>query len=285
MKNVNFAIREIGELYTLEFLISEFQRYGIRWNIYTIPYNSDLREYDSSSRLSKYEWVSVINWENGVDVNCVWFQTDISWRFEDRVKSCIDVYQVATCMDMDFGIDLSKFNTFDIVVSNVKINDKKPEKEYDSRMWEMLEKLPYSIAVVPRHPFPDWYLKGIKIPGNVTVIDKIWQLKWLCAKTSLTVMWLIFSNPEWEMDHSPLEATLNSNTISWTYGEIEDAYKDFYKSSGLVHQYGSFEESMGDIERLLNDPYLEDKLENKRKWIRNNRGLYIPEILNILLDK
>ncbi|MCH8518912.1 hypothetical protein LAT59_04085 [Candidatus Gracilibacteria bacterium] len=285
MKKVNFAIREIGELYTLEFLISEFQRYGIQWNIYTIPYNSDLREYDASSRLSKYEGVSVINGEDGVDVSCVGFQTDISGRFEDRVKSCIDVYQVATCMDMDFGIDLSKFSAFDIVVSNVKINDKKPEKEYDPRMWEMLGKLPYSIAVGPRHPFPDGYLTGIEIPDNVTVINQIGQLKGLCAKTSLTVMGLIFSNPEGEMDHSPLEATLNSNTISGTYGEIEDAYKDFYVSSGLVHQYGSFVESMGDIEGLINDPYLEDKLENKRKWIRNNRGLYMPEILDILLDK
>ena len=285
MKSINFAIREIGELYTLEFLISEFQRFSIQWNVYTIPYNSDLRVYSASSRLSRYDGVNVINWEKGVDVNCVWFRTDISWKFEDRVKSCIDVYQLATCMDMDFGIDLSKYDSFDIVVSNVKIKDKNPKKEYDSRMWEMLEKLPYSIAVVPRHPFPDWFLKGIEIPDNVTIINQIWQLKWLCAKTSLTVMGLIFSNPEWEMDHSPLEATLNSNAISWIYWEIEDAYKIFYASSWLVHQYGSFEESMGDISSLLVDPYLEDKLENKRKWIRNNRGLYLPKMLDILLDK
>lgn len=284
MKNVNFAIREIGELYSLDFLISEFQDHWINWNIYTIPYNSDLRLHDTSAHLRRHHGVNIINWEEGIKNDCIWFKTDISWKFEDRVESSIDVYTVATCMDMDFGIDVSQYDDFDIVVSNVKINDKKPEKEYDSRMWGMLGKLPYKIAVVPRHPFPDWYLDWILIPDNVTIINQIGQLKWLCAKTSLTVMWLIFSNPEWEMDHSPLEATLNSNAISWTYGEIEQAYQDFYDSSWLVHQYRNFEDSFGDISWLLSDPYLDDKLENKRKWIRNNKGLCLPEILDTLLN-
>lgn len=284
MKNINFAIREIGELYTLDFLISEFRNHWINWNIYIIPYNSDLRLYDASAHLSRHQGVSVINWEEGVNNDCVWFKTDISWKFEDRVKSCIDVYTVATCIDMEFGIDSSRYDDFDIVVSNVKINDKKPEKEYNPQMWELLWKLPYKIAVVPRHPFPNWYLDWIFIPDNVTIINQVGQLRWLCSKTSLSVMWLIFSNPEWEMDHSPLEATLNSNAISGMYSKVEGAYQDFYSSSWLVHQYRNFEDSFDDISWLLSDPYLDDKLENKRKWIRNNKGLYLPEILETLLN-
>lgn len=152
---------------------------------------------------------------------------------------------------------------FDIIVSNVKINDKKEEKEYDPRMWELLWRLPYSVAVVPRHPYPDWFLDWVNIPNNVTIINKVWILKSLCANTSLVVMWLIFSNPDWEMDHSPLEATINSNAISWYYEEIEDAYKDFYLNSWLIHRYQNFEDSISDIPNLINDINLKEKLEKK----------------------
>jgi hypothetical protein len=34
--------------------------------------------------------------------------------------------------------DYTNSTKYDIVVSNVKINDKRKEKEYDPRMWEML---------------------------------------------------------------------------------------------------------------------------------------------------
>jgi hypothetical protein len=97
-------------------------------------------------------------------------------------------------------------------------------------------------------------------------------------------MWLIFSNPEWESDHSPLESTINSNAISWIYTKIEDAYTSFYESSWLIHWYKDFQDSIEDIPSLLNDPELIDKLENKKNWIKNNREQYLPEIENILLN-
>jgi transaldolase len=150
-------------------------------------------------------------------------------------------------------------------------------------MWELLWKLPYNIAVVPRHPFPEWFLDWINIPENVTIINKVWVLKSLCANTSLVVMGLIFSNKEWEMDHSPLEATINSNAISWFYDEIEDWYKDFYTNSWLIHRYNSFEESIDNISNLINDYKLKEKLEKKQIWIKKNKEKYLKEVLNILL--
>jgi hypothetical protein len=169
------------------------------------------------------------------------------------------------------------------VVSNVKINDKRKEKEYDPRMWEMLWKLPYSIAVIPRHPFPFWFLNWVNIPENITIINEIWVLKSLCTNTSLVVMWLIFSNPEWEMDHSPLEATINSNAISWYYDKVEDAYQDFYNNFWLIHRYKSFENSMPNIPNLINDTELQKKLKRKQLWIEQNKNKYLKEILDILL--
>lgn len=171
------------------------------------------------------------------------------------------------------------------MVSNVKINDKNKDKEYDPRMWELLWKLPYTVAVVPRHPFPEWFLDWINIPRNITIINKVWVLRYLCANTSLVVMGLIFSNPDWETDHSPLEATINSNAISGFYDNIEEAYTEFYDDSWLIHRYLTFEDSIGDIPYLISDPKLREKLENKRIWIIKNRQQYLERVLYILLNK
>ena len=284
MNKVNFAIREIWELYSLEFLISEFKKYWIKWNIYVTPFNSDLELFNVSKFLSKHKDINIIDWSKWIHEKCIWFRTDISWKFENQVQSCIDVYKLATCTDMTMDTDLNQIETFDIVVSNVKINDKKTEKEYNPKMWGMLWKLPYKIAVVPRHPIPNNFLNWVNIPNNITIINKVWVLRWLCAKTSLTVMWLIFSNPKWEMDHSPLEVTINSNTISWIYQKTEEAYKDFYNNSWLIHQYRDFHDSIEDIPNLINDEKLDEKLANKRKWIKNNRDIYLPKVLDILLN-
>jgi hypothetical protein len=280
MKNVNFAIREMWELYSLDFLISEFKEFWINWNIYVIPYNSDLEILNTSSFLEEHLNVNIINWSDWTWPNCIWFKTDISSKTKDGVSPEIDIYRLASCINMLWSSSEKKY---DIVVSNVKINDKNSDKEYDSKMWDLLWKLPYTVAVVPRHPFPKNFLHWIDIPKNVTIINKVWVLKELCKKTSLVVMWLIFSNTEWEMDHSPLEATINSNAISWSFGKIEDAYKDFYNNNWLIHKYNTFWDSIKDIPTLINDSNLKEKLEKKENRIKSNREEYLPKVLNILL--
>jgi hypothetical protein len=45
-KVVNFAIREMGEVYAIDKIISLLQDYDISWIIHTIPYNSDLRLFN-----------------------------------------------------------------------------------------------------------------------------------------------------------------------------------------------------------------------------------------------
>ncbi|MFA5917691.1 MAG: hypothetical protein WC850_05660 [Candidatus Gracilibacteria bacterium] len=284
MKNINFVVREIGEIYSLDFIISEFLKYGIKWNVYVVPYNSDLKLMNVSDIFSKYQNVSVINGENGLNQKCLGFKTDISGKYEKCIKSEIDVYKLASCMPSDLGINLDSVERYEIIVSNVKINDKNPNKEYNPQMWQLLGQLPYKIAVVPRHPFPHNFLNNIDIPKNVTIINKVGVLKSLCAKTSLVVMGKIFSNPEGEMDHSPLEATIRSNAISGYYSKIEKAYQKFYEESGLIHRYKSFSDSIEDIPELINDVNLYHKLENKKNWIEKNKQIYMSRVLNILLN-
>ncbi|MFZ4462035.1 MAG: hypothetical protein ACOYN2_06125 [Patescibacteria group bacterium] len=111
------------------------------------------------------------------------------------MRAVIDVQEVCACVDS--GSQSSSTKYYDIVVSNVKIADKDPRREYDHRMWDQLAALPYSIAVVPRHPLiPDQISKLPKIPENVGIMNRMGVLRDLCAHTRLVIMGLIFSKQQ-----------------------------------------------------------------------------------------
>jgi len=45
--------------------------------------------------------------------------------------------------------------------------------------------LQYSVAIVPRHPFPKNFLENTYIPKNITIFNEIGIVRELCAKKGL----------------------------------------------------------------------------------------------------
>lgn len=147
-------------------------------------------------------------------------------------------------------------------------------------MWELLWKIPYSVAVVPRHPFPENFLENIHIPKNITIFNQIGIIRELCAKTNL--MWLMFSNCHLETEHNPFEATINSNAITSSILKVDPHYWDFYDNSWLIHKIDDFHQIPNIIDELINDKNLHKKLQNREKWLESNKNIVLSKILKIL---
>ena len=281
MKNINFAIKEMWELYSLQFILDEFKKYNFKWNIYIVPFNSDFSCISIEKYFEQYSNVSLIfNNNHLIWKNCLGFESDISNRFPD-ITPLINIYELNTCIDFKRYI-IGNQAKFDIIVTNVKINDKKPEREYNKEMWKVLWKLPYSVAIVPRHPFPKNFLEDIIIPKNITIFNKIGIVRELCAKANLTIMWLIFSDCNWETEHNPFEATINSNAITSSVLNVELHYQDLYDNFWLMHKLDNFYQIPNIVDDLINDKNIFKKLQNKEKWLESNKNAVLSKILTIL---
>ncbi len=281
-KIINFAIREMWEVYAIDNIIKGLDESNIDWIIHSVPYNTDLLLYNSKNILEKNNNVSVIqgldNWNK-----IFGFSSDISEKCKDKVIPIIDIQEVSASVDYDNKI-WPLDESYDLIVSNVKINDKDKNREHYPEMWNMLWDLPYTVWVIPRHPINDEYMeKFAVIPDNITIINKMWVLRDLCARSKLVIMWLIFSHQFWETDHNPLEATINSHAIYWKYLKYSRVYKRLYNESWLMHWYPDFKECIKDIPHLINDADLENKLAWRRKWINMNRTKVLKNFKNIIL--
>ena len=140
----------------------------------------------------------------------------------------------------------------------------------------------YSVAIVPRHPFPKNFLENTYIPKNITIFNEIGIVRELCAKTRLTIMWLMFSDCYWETEHNPFEATMNSNAITSSILNIEPYYQDFYDNSWLIHKVENFYQLQNIINELINDNNIPKKFQNREKWLESNKNRVLSKIFNIL---
>lgn len=263
----------MGEVYAMEKVISLLHDYNISWVIHSVPYNNDLRLFNPERILGRYPNVSVRrNAEGNLKERTYGFVSDISWKCHDDIIAVLDVQEVAASIDINPATSIVNEPIYDIVVSNVKLFDKNPSRECDPNIWELLWRLPYSIAVVPRHPLSEESLSQLPaFPENIVLINKMGILRDLYTRTRLVVMGLIFSNQMWETEHNPLEATVWAHAIYGKHLGVSPFYSWLYEKSWLLHGYANFSESIMDIWKYLEDPELAVKLAWRKKWIEENK--------------
>lgn len=254
------------ELYALEQILKIFkEKSGIIWNTFVEPYNSDLVKFNSCQILQKYK-VRIYSSLKQASWTVFGFKSDLP-----EIPNVHNIFNVYSINGSSEYPPPSLKKSFDIVVSNVKLQDKKPELECSSRMWDILSNLPYSVAVVPRHPCTEDFLATISIPQNTVVINDIWVVRDLCSSCQLVIMWLLFSNAKWEYDHNPFEATIASNALYGADLEHQPEYNWFYTESWLLHPVVTPIEIPDLVWRLIKDDTLNAKLKKRNLMISSNR--------------
>lgn len=263
--NVDFVLREMGEVYWFEYLVSELGDCWVNWQVHLRPYNSDLSYINMADRLGK---LGVQVQSNAVPTESAYsFISDISKKVADKTTGLIDIHELNTCIPINTE-NKENWDVYDVVVSNVKMNDKNPKKEYQPYMWNVLKTIWHRTAVVPRHPVPQSFLDSLEVPDNVTIINTVGSLKGLCLRAKLVVMGLIFSKPLQQFDHNPIEATQSCNAIYWRENLIEPAYIDYYGTHWLLHPFEYGQDFSARVEDLIGDFDLPVKLQKRDAWIQ-----------------
>ena len=171
---VHFAVREMGEVFALNEIINLLKGESIYWYVYIVPYNTDLTILNPVEILNSRSNVSIIQGLPSQKESIIFgFISDISVKCLDTVTAVIDIQEISACINYEPS-PVGSTKVYDIVVSNIKLFDKNPAKECDPEIWQMLGNLPYTIAVVPRHPIQrDNYSRLPQLPKNVTLINKM----------------------------------------------------------------------------------------------------------------
>ena len=253
------------EVYWFEYLVSELGDCWVNWQAHLRPYNSDLGYINMADRLGK---LGVQVQSNEAPPEYAYsFISDISEKVADKTKGLIDIHELNTCIPINTE-DKENWDSYDLVVSNVKMNDKNPKKEYQPYMWDVLNKTWHRTAVIPRHPVPQSFIDSIDVPDNVTIINTVGSLKGLCLRAKLVVMGLIFSKPLQQFDHNPIEATQSSHAIYWRENLVEGAYAEYYKVHWLLHPFEHGEDFSGRVDEFMQDSELSAKLKKRDEWIQ-----------------
>ncbi len=287
-RKINFAIRELCELRALSIILDYCARVGIDifWNIWIFPVNTDLLLFSPNEILKNFKNIQIFNITSEnipVDKKICGFKANITHGFDKCVGSVVDLYEISACKKYVAKNKINGLKRPNIVIGNVKI--KSPVEDYQIEIWEELSKLPYNIIVVPRHPFTSEELADVRLPKKITLRNTMGELENLYAQADLTIMGKMLGITRLDYntrDHNPLEATINSNTISGIYNDIPLPYLEFYEKSGLVHRLHDWNDIFKNIKPLMNDPLLSDKLKKREEWIEKNRKKYLPRALEVL---
>jgi hypothetical protein len=287
-KKINFAIREMCELNALCVMLDYCIEVGLDvfWNIYIFHVNTDLILFSVEKRLNNYHNVKIVT-NNPEEIKfgtkIYGFKANITHEKEQMINSVVDLYEITACkyyVKKRMTIDLPRPN---IVIGSVKI--KSPVEDFQIGIWDRLSELPYNVIAVPRHPLNFEELDRLSIPSKIILKNTMGELENFYAQADLTIMGKILGATRYDYntrDHNPLEATINSNTICGMYSDIPAPYVEFYKTSGLVHQFYDWKDIFNNIDALINDPLLPEKLKRRKKWIKKNRQKYLPCALEAL---
>lgn len=287
-RKINFAIREMCELRALSIILDYCVRVGIDvfWNIWIFPVNTDLLLFSPNDILKNFKNIQILNITSKnipVDKKIYGFKANVTHEFDKCVESVVDLYEISTCKKYVAKNKINGLKKPNIIIGSVKI--KSPVEDYQVEIWEELSKLPHNIIIVPRHPFTSEELADVRLPKKITLRNTMGELENLYAQAGLTIMGKILGITRLDRntrDHNPLEATTNSNTVSGIYNDIPSPYLEFYEKSGLVHRLHDWKDIFKNIESLINDPLLSDKLKRREEWIEKNRKKYLPRALEIL---
>lgn len=287
-RKINFAIRELCELRALGIILDHCARVGIDvfWNIWIFPVNTDLLLFSPNEILKNFKNIQILNITSEnipIDKKIYGFKANITHEFDQCTESVVDLYEISTCKKYVAKNKINDLKKPNIIIGSVKI--KSPVEDYQVEIWEELSKLPYNIIVVPRHPFTSEELADVQLPKKITLRNTMGELENLYAQADLTIMGKILGITRLDRntrDHNPLEATINSNTVSGIYNDIPLPYLEFYQKFGLVHRLHDWKDIFKNIESLINDPLLSDKLRRREEWIEKNRKKYLPRALEIL---
>ncbi len=284
-KVVYVVLREHCEVVALKILVAAAQRkkISIAWKALAFSVNTDFLFHSLKIAFQAYQKVEVMEDWSSVDfdrVHVIGFQTDMKHDADRLVRQPIPIYRVLACQETRPQTPL-----FDVALGNIKISS--PVEEFQSALFERVARLPYeNVVVVPRHPIERHRLGDVRLPGKLHLVNTMGQLADIYAASRLTVMGRILSKDggKPDDDHSPLEATVGSNTLCGINNKIPEPYQWLYSDSGLVHQFESAQELIERMDEFYLDPGVPKKLETRRKWIETNNVCLqesLPEVLGI----
>ena len=282
---VFFALREFCEVYALKTIIGYCRELslGFHWNILSFPVNTDFGYCSLSKAFSEIPEVSVIEHFDEAflsQIRLFGFATDMRHDLDGYMREQFSCSEVASCRLYRRPISQSDHPL--VVVGNVKV--KSPVEDFQSEIFWRLARLPYDVAVVPRHPLNLDEMKAVHIPSSIRFINTMGELEGLHSRADLVVMGRIFSADglKPDDDHNPLEATINAHALCGLLHEVPKPYRWFYEDSGLLHQCSTLEEVYEGIDLWMRDTDLPGKLAKRDEWIQSNRSRYLGEIVKTL---
>lgn len=287
MKEVIFSLREFCEVKALKTIMKYCgdMGYVIFWRLLNFSVNTDFNFCSIETSFQNYRNVSVIQNNNPQKLSGMkiyGFKTDMNHPLDMYIHTLISCSETSACKLYNRSLARFPVESPRIVLGNVKI--KSPVEDFQGEIFSKLAQLPYQVVVVPRHPLTKEEIQGVEIPKKLELRNTMGELESLQASSQLTIMGRIFSADglKPDDDHNPLEATINSNAICGIIKEIPDAYRWLYGESGLMHQCSSFEKVFSQIDDLIFDPNLQEKLKSRDRWIMDNRQKYLKKVVEIL---
>lgn len=254
--------------------------------VFLLPYNTDFQFINVADELANLRGVNVLSGPFTADElsgkKIFWFKGTIEDSFTQHIKREVDIYEVWVCRLYKKWIIFNGW-TPNVVISNLKVYDKDTSEEYKSDLLMLLADKPYKITIVPRHPIPSpEKLEAVlaKLPKNMVLSNTMGKLENICSESNLTIMGKIFSDTADDRDHNPLEATINSNAIGRKMPFIPEPFIELYES-GLMHTYNNFYDCLWDLENLILDSDLSEKLTWRENWIKKNRAKYLNKWLDL----
>lgn len=282
---VFFALREFCEVYALKTIIGYCRELSLslHWNILAFPVNTDFGYCSLSKAFSGIPEVSVIEHFDEVFLSRIMlfgFATDMRHDLDVYMREQFSCSEVASCRFYQRPISRSRHPL--VVIGNVKV--KSPVEDFQSEIFRRLARLPYDVAVVPRHPLSFDEMRAVHIPPSIRFINTMGELEGLHSRADLVVMGRIFSADglKPDDDHNPLEATINAHALCGLLKEVPKPYRWLYEESGLLHQCSTLKEVYEGIDPWMQDANLSGKLAKRDKWIQSNRSRYLGGIVKTL---
>lgn len=289
MKEVYFSIREYPEVLALATIMSHCVEMGvsdIEWCVFCSPVNTDFNFLSLNSACDKMgikvRYVSIDEVKKVNKSQVFGFKTDMLHEQDEIVGHFFDIFNVmATRLYRHKPLKVwNKDQT--IVLGNIKI--KLPVAEFQQEIFARLAVLPYTVVVIPRHPFKNEELGNVNIPSKLNLINTMGDLEKLHAHADAVIMGRIFCEGDLvsDDDHNPFEATINAGVLAGINTNIPDAYKWIYNDSELIHQCESYDEVFDLLPVVLNDKDIVRKLARRKQWIMDNRRQLLDPVLEML---
>lgn len=289
MRKIYFSIREYPEVLALSAIIEHCVEMGISdidWCVVCSPVNTDFDFLSLRNACDKSGFsVRYVNVEEVKQVDrfqVFGFKTDMRHNQDEMVGYFFDIFDVmATRLYRHEPIKVWRKEQT-IVIGNIKIES--PVAEFQQEIFERLAVLPYTVVVVPRHPFTDGDLSNIRIPSKLKFVNTMGDLERLHAHADAVIMGRIFCEGDLvsDDDHNPFEATINAGALAGINTRIPKAYEWIYNESNLIHQCESYNDVFDLLPAVLGDMDIVRKLECRKEWILDNRKRFLKQVLEAL---